>query len=348
MASHLKKKPTGWLRRALTLGVYQLMVQEKSLPAAVVSETVDFIKSKEGDAPAKFANALLRRIAEQAGEYRVLGFPGEEQAAAWASLPQWWWNKLVHQRGLEWAKRYAVDALERPEIWARAKADAQQDMKSAGFMPGPVEGSWGWAEGGAVPSWPLFEAGSWIVQDLSSQRLVREVAAALKARGLKRGLDLCSAPGGKAISLSREGIEVVASDRDAGRLTRLRENLKRTGAPVTVVSPEEIVGPFDWVWVDAPCSSSGIIRKQPDVKWVRQESEIQGLVVTQSELLKKGLSLVKPGGLLIYSVCSVFDDEGPRLAKQAKLGEPLQVWNFAPFEEPRGDGFWAAAWERSS
>src|SRR5690606_19168184 len=132
----LKKKPTGWLRRAILTGAYQLVAQDRTSPAGVVSETVAAIKKKEGEAPAKFANALLRRISEDARRWRELPFPEKAapdspEAAAWASLPHWLWSRLVRAQGVEWAKAYAQASLERPVIWLRGQESA----------PAPVEGA---------------------------------------------------------------------------------------------------------------------------------------------------------------------------------------------------------------
>lgn len=136
----LKKKPSGWLRKVLLLSAYQLISQERVAAAIVVDETVELVKKKEGDAPAKFANALLRKIADSAEEWRTQAFPkkgSSAEQAAWASLPEWFWNKILHQRGVEWAEKFTAACFERPEIWIHAHTADGAKLGDAG----PVEGS---------------------------------------------------------------------------------------------------------------------------------------------------------------------------------------------------------------
>lgn len=352
----LKKKPTGWLRRALQLGAYQLIVQERVMPAAVVNETVGAIKGHEGEAPARFANAVLRKIAEQASAWRAQDLredrPPVEQAA-WASLPEWWWRRVVKDRGLGWAKEYALACLERPTLWLRSRGEFE--LGEAGNA-GPVSRSYRVSQGGAVTSLPGFSSGSWIVQDISSQKLVTEAVEAARRLGLNSGaraLDLCAAPGGKAIALAWEGLDVTASDRDV-RLPLLRESIERVHSTdrIRAVRQEELRVEnkgYDLVWVDAPCTGSGIIRRHPDVRWLRQEKDLASLARSQRELLQDGWSRVAAGGFLLYSVCSIFTEEGAGLLKSsAPVGSSVvQTWDLAPQSEPYGDGFWGVLLRRT-
>jgi transcription termination factor NusB len=143
----LKKKPSGWLRKILLIATYQLVVQERALPAAVVNETVDEVKRKEGEAPAKFANAALRKIGEHALQWRALKLresPPSEEGAAWGSLPEWLWRKLILQHGEEWTRAYALASLERPSLWIRAH---DVGFSAEWAKPGPVAGSFQVTEG---------------------------------------------------------------------------------------------------------------------------------------------------------------------------------------------------------
>jgi 16S rRNA (cytosine967-C5)-methyltransferase len=336
-SNSLKKKPTGNLRKVLLLASYQLIVQDRTHAALIVSETVDEIKKLEGDAPAKFANAVLRKIADHAGEWRNL--PCEN--AAWASLPEWIWNKCVHQRGIEWTEKFAQACLERPQHWVRAKRD---DWHPEWAKKGEIPFSFEVVQSGAIPDKEGFAEGEFYVQDISSQFLIREVARLVQA-AIKNpsAVDLCAAPGGKTVGLAWSGFRVTASDSNEKRIALLEENLKRLQLPVPVKPFAELEA-SDLVWVDAPCSATGIIRRHPDVRWLRQESDLTALTRLQKDLLKKGMDLTRAGGFLAYSVCSVLKEEGERLIKSIPDAEfeKIAEWNLAPHIPPLGDGFYAA------
>jgi 16S rRNA (cytosine967-C5)-methyltransferase len=341
----LKKKPSGWLRKALLLGAYQLIAQERTSPGAVVSETVAEVRKREGEAPAKFANACLRKVAEHSRHWRDLEFPAQAPAAEqaqWASLPEWFWSRLVADHGEAWAAAYARACLERPSLWLRAR-DADTDLEG---KRGPVAAAWRATDGGKVSGREGYAQGKFIVQDISSQTLVEEISRRVSGErgGPGRALDLCAAPGGKAIALAWLGWQVTASDRDPARLERMRENLARTQAAVNAVSPEQLQGGgsrFDLVWVDAPCTGSGIIRRHPEVRWLRTERELASLQEVQAGLLQRAWDKVEDGGYLAYTVCSVFRDEGEQRIQQAQLsGREVARWSLAPHDPPCGDGFW--------
>jgi len=159
---------------------------------------------------------------------------------------------------------------------------------------------------------PGFAEGQWWVQD---------AAAALPAKLLgdvvgKRVLDLCAAPGGKTAQLALAGAEVTAVDRSPARMARLRDNLTRLSlqADAIVADACEWQSPnpdgFDAVLLDAPCTSTGTIRRHPDVAWLREEADIAQLTVLQKRLLQKAVSLLKPGGRLVYCTCSLEPEEG--------------------------------------
>jgi 16S rRNA (cytosine967-C5)-methyltransferase len=127
-------------------------------------------------------------------------------------------------------------------------------------------------------------------------------------------LDLCAAPGGKTLQLADGGAAVTALDISGPRLGRLRENLARTGLQATIVTadalqwqPEAL---FDAVLLDAPCSATGTIRRHPDLPFLRQPTDIPGLVALQAQLLDRALGFLKPGGRLVYCTCSLLQDEG--------------------------------------
>jgi 16S rRNA (cytosine967-C5)-methyltransferase len=178
---------------------------------------------------------------------------------------------------------------------------------------------------GSVTMLPGFTEGHWWVQD---------AAAALPARLFgditgKTIVDLCAAPGGKTAQLVQAGARVIAVDRSPSRMARLRDNLARlTLEAETAVADaadwldQENHGDIDGILIDAPCTSTGTIRRHPDVGWLRQESDIAALAAQQKRLLQKAVTRLKPGGMLVYCTCSLEPEEGEQIISALLAGEP--------------------------
>ncbi len=338
-----RNKPTGRVRRFLLIAAYQLIAQDRVPPAWVVSETVDAIKLKEGEKAASFANAVLRRISDTRDSWRNLEFPGEAasatEQATWACLPEWMWYRLRKQHGLENARKFAEITLTRPVFWLSEKGSSEPKL---------------WSSETPLVEDESLASGAAMVQDLSSQTVLTEVWKALQEKGwsTQLGLDLCAAPGGKSVGLAWRGANVIASDLDTDRMIRLKQNIQKLAPQVKVLTKDEwkadrtALSSLKWVWVDAPCTSSGIVRKHPDIKWVREEKELQTLAKQQTSLLDEGLQLLGTEGALIYSVCSVFREEGSvRVSEFLKSHPELRLereWIRFPVDGDSGDGFYAA------
>jgi 16S rRNA (cytosine967-C5)-methyltransferase len=179
---------------------------------------------------------------------------------------------------------------------------------------------------------PGYAEGAWWVQDASATLPVQMLG---DVRG-KRVLDLCAAPGGKTMQLAARGAEVCAVDRSAARMERLHENLHRTGLASQV---EVVVGdalhfaathPFDAVLLDAPCSATGILRRHPDYLWGKTDSLIDEMAALQQELIRAAVAHLRPGGVLVYAVCSLEREEGEAQMEWIALeGLPLEPFPIA-------------------
>lgn len=247
-------------------------------------------------------NAVLRRIARDAPAM----LPGLD--AATLDTPAWLMARWVRTYGADTAKAIArVHAYEAP-LDLTVKADAEswaQRLRGIVLPTGTVRT----VAHGLVSRMPGFAEGAWWVQD---------AAAALPARlfGEVRGLtvaDLCAAPGGKTAQLAFAGAKVTAVDRAPARLARLNGNLVRLGFTAEAVAADVNdwqAGPFDAVLLDAPCSSTGTIRRHPDVAYLKRETDVVALAEVQGRLLDRAVVLTRPGGTLIYCSCSLEPEEG--------------------------------------
>ncbi len=303
-------------RAILRTGAAQLLVLGTPAHAAV-GESVSLANGHNAVRPfAKLINAVLRRVASE-------GPALLDAQPAGANLPPWLFARWRAAYGAE-AEAIAAALREEPPLDLTAKDDAARWLEPLRAALTPT-GSLRLAEHAGVEALPGFADGAFWVQD---------AAAALPARLLgdvrgKRVLDLCAAPGGKTLQLAAADANVAALDRDEARLGRLREGLKRTGLDAEIICADalayETSALFDAVLLDAPCTSTGTLRRHPDVAWLRRPTDIPKLADLQAQLLDHAARLIKPGGALIYAVCSLEPEEGPAII--AKAGD---VWRRDP------------------
>jgi 16S rRNA (cytosine967-C5)-methyltransferase len=289
---------------ALLIGAAQILWMDVPDHAAV-DLSVRLVQSDRRAARyAGLVNAVLRRCARE-GKAIV-----DDVKSQTLDVPPWLLARWVAHYGEATARAMAAALSHEPSLDLTVKSDAGQwaarlhgEMLPTGTVRTLLHGS--------VTMLPGFAEGQWWVQD---------AAAALPARlfGDIKGksiADLCAAPGGKAAQLAQAGARVTALDRSPARMARLRDNLARLSleAETVVVDAAEWQGPaesFDGILIDAPCTSTGTIRRHPDVAWLRQEADIAPLAALQKRLLQKAVALLKPGGMLVYCTCSLEPEEG--------------------------------------
>ncbi len=304
------------VRDFLRLGISQLLFLDTP-PHAAVTTMVDLAQARGHGPHKKLINAVLRRFARE-GRAIV-----DAQDAARMNTPDWLWQSWKAAYGEAACRQIAEAHLSEAPLDITAPADTAQwaETLEARILP---TGTLRRAAGGLVPELPGFKDGAWWVQD---------AAAALPVRlfgdvGGKRVIDLCAAPGGKTAQLAAQGAHVTAVDRSEKRLVRLRENLDRLGlvaemvcADATEWKPQEAA---DAVLVDAPCSSTGTIRRHPDVARLKTPGDVSKLAAVQDRLLAAAVDMVRPGGLIVYSSCSLQPEEGPdRISALLDTGRPV-------------------------
>jgi 16S rRNA (cytosine967-C5)-methyltransferase len=303
---------------ALLIGAAQILWMDVPDHAAV-DLSVRLVQSDRRAARyAGLVNAVLRRCARE-GQALV-----EEVAAQSLDLPPWLLARWIAHYGEVTARAMALALAHEPSLDLSVKSDAAQWASRLHGETLPT-GTVRMLLHGSVTMLPGFTEGQWWVQDAAAA-LPARLFGDLKGKSIA---DLCAAPGGKTAQLAHAGARVTAVDRSPARVARLRENLNRLSlqADTVVADAAEWAGSaegFDGILIDAPCTSTGTIRRHPDVAWLRQESDITALSALQQRLLRKSLSLLKPGGLLIYCTCSLEPEEGEQavarlLADEASL-----------------------------
>lgn len=297
----LQKAPPLAVMTILRIALAQTLVLETPAFAAV-STAVKLAERDPKTRPYKnLVNAVLRGV----------GRDGPGLTTAEANLPDWLAQRWKATYGEAALIGLALATREEPATDLTAKPGVDPAELAAAVegeaLPG---GTVRTGKRGDVASWPGFEAGDWWVQD---------AAAAVPARllAVKAGetaLDLCAAPGGKTLQLAAAGAEVVALDRSEARLKRLRQNFERMNlkAEVVAVPAEdwEDDRAFDAVLLDAPCTATGTYRRNPEVLRATRPADVAKLADVQHRLLDAAAEKVKPGGRLVYCVCSLEREEG--------------------------------------
>jgi 16S rRNA (cytosine967-C5)-methyltransferase len=299
----------------LRLGAAQLLFL--STPAhAAVAETVRLAQggcSRE----VPLLNAVLRRVASE-GKALLEG-----QDAARLNTPRWLLDSWIAAYGEATALSIAEAHQTEPPLDLSVKRDPERWAAELGAEI-LATGTLRRRAGGLIEALPGFEEGTWWVQD---------AAAALPALLMgelrhRRVLDLCAAPGGKTAQLCTAGANVTAVERSPRRAEFLAGNLARLELKAEIVVADanewQVLEPFDVVLLDAPCTATGTIRRHPDIPWVKEPKDVPRLAEAQARLLATATRFTRPGGTLVYAVCSLQPEEGPELVAAALEGSPLE------------------------
>ena len=318
------------LKNALRVALYQVLFLDRVPDYAAVNEVVEFVKKLQGQKPADLVNAVLRNIIRNKNSIR---YPDPDEdivgyLSAYYSHPSWMVKRYVARFGREETEKLLAINNEKPYLTLRINAlktkpeEFKTLLDSVGLK---------YKQGDYLPeffklqnltnitAWEYFAKGYFNIQDESAGLACR----LLDVQEGQRVLDMCAAPGGKTAYISalmHSRGEVVAIDRFESRLKILQKNMTRlTVDCVRIVVADALEYkdlPFDRVLVDVPCSGSGTLSKKPDIKWKKDLFDIRNLNNTQSKLLAKAASMVKVGGLIVYSTCSIEPEENYNIVKK--------------------------------
>jgi len=308
---YLKKTPPDHVMNALRLGVIELCNGEAA--HGVVNAYVEIVaRNKRTQAMKGLTNAVLRKVAAEGPEgWNKRPIP---------LTPGWLRQPLVAAWGREAVTGMEAAHFAGAPLDLSVKGDAAAMAETLGGTVLPT-GSVRLRNAGQVSSLPGFAKGDWWVQD---------AAAAIPAKLLGpvkdlNVLDLCAAPGGKTMQLAAQGADVTAIDISEKRMERAGENLARVGLSAKCVVSDAFAfdqGGFDAVLLDAPCSATGTIRRHPDLPYAKDGSEFGALIDLQEAMIDHALTLLKPGGRLVFCTCSLLPDEGEVQAEEALARHP--------------------------
>ena len=300
LAPWLRRAPPVPVRHILRLGAAQLLLLGAPAHAAVATSVA--LTRSRGLAPfAGLVNAVLRRIAEQ-GAATLAELDGPR-----LDTPGWLWAS--------WGS-------EARAIATAHTAEAPLDLTVKGSAPPGGEtlptGSVRFPAGTRVSTLPGFASGDFWVQDAAAAL----PAGLLAVRPGEHVADLCASPGGKAAQLAAAGANVTTIERDGSRIARLAENLQRLRLHAEIVQADATTwrpsSLLDAVLLDAPCSATGTIRRHPDIPHLKRPRDVEALAVQQAALIAAAAQMLRPGGRLIYAVCSLQPEEGPQQMAAAR------------------------------
>lgn len=305
LQKHLSKNPPLTVRNALRVATVELCTGGAA--HGVVNAAVEIVGRNKKTASMKgLVNAVLRKVAAAGPEaWNKLRVP---------HLPKWLRGPLVDAYGSEAVLAMEAAHFAGAPLDLTAKGDKGALHRSLGgeFLE---TGTVRLENAGQVSTLPGFKRGSWWVQDAAAALPVQVLAP---EEGEKI-LDLCAAPGGKTLQIAASGADVTTVDDSKNRMERVFENLKRTGLKANCIVGDVMdqSGEWDAILLDAPCSATGTIRRHPDLPYAKDGSEFGALIELQAVMLDHALSLLKPGGRLVFCTCSLLPDEGECQVEEA-------------------------------
>lgn len=304
---HFLHEPIAHLKPASLLNIFRLGMAQyvflKTAPHAAVNTTVALAEAENISYQKPLVNAVMRRLTRES-------FPEmEERDAGKFNTPDWLWTQWMQDYGVETALDIAASNMGEAPLDITVKNDPALWAERLGATLLPT-GSLRKESGGFIPDMPGFAEGQWWIQNAAAA-LPAKLFGSLAGKTI---VDLCAAPGGKTAQLATAGAHVIAVDRSAERIKRLKENMERLQLTVQTVAADGAVwlpkDQVDGVLLDAPCTATGTIRHHPDILHLKEPRDQEKLVALQRRLLLNAVKMLKPGGILVYCTCSLQKAEG--------------------------------------
>lgn len=333
LTPHIAHTPPDAVLNVMRIATYELCLGEAA--HGVVNTAVTQVAAMPRHNRAKgMVNAVLRKIAEA---------PADLSAMPPSALPDWLREPLV----MAWGEA-AIAACETSHAKGASldltprDASATDQLSATLQAEGLPTGSLRIASSVQVSALPGYDTGDWWVQDAAAAIPVRM----LNPKKSEKILDLCAAPGGKTLQLAAAGARVTALDISPARIERVTENLRRTGLDARTVTADALefteTG-WDAILLDAPCSATGTIRRHPDLPYANDGAAISSLIDLQARMIDHALSLLKPGGRLVFCTCSLIPDEGEVHVEEALTRHPGLTVDTTATDRPGLDPAWRSS-----
>ncbi len=341
------KSLTADVLNIMRLGSYQILYMGGVPPYAAVSQAVFHARARAGRGASGLVNAVLRRVAAEGIPESLFPDPAVDPVGyltKWGSHPQWMIERWVEAFGITGAKAIVESNNQIPDVFLRPVGGSPEEALSlltkAGLGASAVEGSVVVRLDRGVDPAKALEVIPSVIQDPAAAWIPNY--ASPPEDGIV--LDLCAAPGGKALALSSMAKAVIACDLSEIRLKLIVSGVERLSANVHVVAADGGNPPFqgaDLVLVDAPCSGTGTLRRHPDGRWRVQPGDFKQMVAVQRRILEGAAGLVPPGGLLVYATCTLEREENRDQALRFMSDHPEFVLEPGPvpLELLEEDGF---------
>jgi len=353
-----------WVRSLLRLSFYQMYFLDRIPDHAIVNEAVNIAKKKGHQGISGMVNGVLRNVIRQKNSLQIpAGLPAADRIALEHSHPKWLVSRWIGQLGEAKTERICEANNTPPHVSIRTNTmkigrdELVSILQQNGLQAEPSELALAGVivkGGGNMALTPWFEQGLFSIQDESSML----VAEAVDPQPGEKVLDCCAAPGGKTMHMAekmKDGGEVWACDIHEHKAKLIREQAERLGlksvrtltADARKLADHFAEGSFDRILLDAPCSGLGVIRRKPDMKWSKREQELDDICVIQRDLLNEAHKLLRPGGTLVYSTCTIEHNENEGMVEAFLRRHPEFEWagpgplQLYPYEY-QSDGFFIA------
>ena len=315
--SEFLKKPmktkNSFIENLLRISISQILYIDIA-EYSVVNSAVEISKKYN---MSKFVNALLRNVCRQKGDL-------QKKITEKKNIPNWIKKDVINFFGEKKFEDISKIIVKQPQLDIKIKSQSYNEKKWNELLDGTeiLKETFRIKNKGVISNLPHFNDGLWWIQGVSASIPVKIINKIFK-KNLRKNinvLDVCAAPGGKSFQLLESGYNVISLDKSLVRIKKLKENFRRLGFTSKIVCEDinnfkgDIL--FDCILVDAPCSASGLIQKKPDILVKDKSPDLKKITANQLKILSSCSKLIKQDGYLIYSVCSIIQDEGIKIVKK--------------------------------
>lgn len=324
------KKISPWILNILRMGIYQIVFLDKIPKSAAVNESVNLSKRYGHTSSSNFVNAILRKVDKKDYEELFQIKDDVERVSKTTSMPEWIIKELMKNNKMDKVEEICKNSNLKPKITIRvniikttpSELKLKLDERNIEYSETKIEEFINLKKVKNIENLDLFKEGYFTIQDLSAGL----TAISLNPKPNEYVLDACSAPGGKTThiaELMQNKGKIEAWDIHEHRVKLVQKNARRLGIEIIKTDVqdamefnEKYVEKFDKILLDVPCLGIGVIKRKPDIKWQRKQEDIEKITNIQKKILQNCSKYLKPNGILVYSTCSILEDENMAIIEE--------------------------------